>query len=410
MKSPVWAVALYEYTRHVLRRRFVFAVLSIPALIALTIGVAYLAIQSEENLTPGGYVDLSGTLADPRPAPPDPSRQDAPLIPYVDEAGARAALDAGDIQAYYVVAGDYAATGRVDLVYRKQPSRNVTSHMYRFLQANLLSGRPPEIAARAAGGDELTIRAPDGSREFGETPTAGQLMPLIAGFAFVMLIFMTSSYIMQAVADEKENRTMEILVTSISPGQLLTGKVLGTVAIGFTLLATWIAVGALAAGIGGALGLVWLQDLRTDVSTMLLMLLVLVPAFVLVAALMAAIGATVTEAQEGQQMTGIIVLPFMIPVYLIVPLMEYPHSPFSIGLTLFPITAPLTIVVRSTFTVVPAWQYAAASAIITACAVGAAWLAGRAFRLGMLRYGQRLDLRELLGRAPRVPAGEVRRG
>jgi ABC-2 type transport system permease protein len=176
------------------------------------------------------------------------------------------------------------------------------------------------------------------------------------------------------------------------------------VAIGLTLLVTWVAVGALAVGIGSALGLTWLRDLRTDVPTLLLMLLVLVPAFVLVAAFMAAIGATVTEAQEGQQMTGIIVLPFMIPVYLIVPLMEYPHSLFSIGLTLFPITAPLTIVVRSTFTVVPLWQYAAASAILIACAAGAIWLAGRAFRLGMLRYGQRIDLRELLGRAPRGQA------
>jgi len=413
MKSPIWAVAVYEYTRHVLRRRFIFAVLSIPALIALTVGIAALAIHSEEDLTPAGYVDLSGMLANPRPAPPDTSRTDAPLIPYAGEADARAALDAGEIQAYYVLARDFATSGRVELVYRKEPSRNVTSHMYRLLQANLLAGQSPEIAARAAGGSALTLLSPDGSRRFDESPTVGQFMPLIAGFAFIMLIFMTSGYVMQAVADEKENRTMEILVTSISSGQLLTGKLLGTVAIGLTLLATWVAVAALAAGIGGALGLVWLQDLRTDVATMLLMLFVLVPAFVLVAALMAAIGATVTEAQEGQQMTGIIVLPFMIPVYLIVPLMEYPHSLFSIGLTLFPITAPLTIVVRSTFTVVPAWQYAAASALVTACAAGAVWLAGRAFRLGMLRYGQRINWRELLGRAqpvPAQPAGEARHG
>ncbi len=404
--ARLWAIARYEYTRHVLRRRFIFSVLSVPALILLTVGVAYFAIQSERNLTPVGYVDHSGVLAGARPAPGSDSGDYAPLIAYAGDAAARAALDAGTIQAYYVVAPDYATTRRVDLVYYKEPSRNATQAFNRFLEINLLANQSSEVAARVVGGAELTMRSADGSREFGESPTLGQLMPLIAGFAFFMLIFMTSGYVMQAVADEKENRTMEILVTSVSPGQLLAGKLLGTVAIGFTLLAAWVAFAVLTLYVGGeVMGLAWLRGVSVDVPTLLPMLLVLLPAFVLVAALMAMIGATVTEVQEGQQATGIIILPFMIPLYLTVPLIEAPNSPFSIGMSLFPITAPLAMVVRATFTVVPMWQYAASTAILVACAAGAVWLAGRAFRMGMLRYGQRLDLREIFGRRAAGAAG-----
>jgi ABC-2 type transport system permease protein len=79
-------------------------------------------------------------------------------------------------------------------------------------------------------------------------------------------------------------------------------------------------------------------------------------------------------------------------------LMSNPNSPLAIGLSLFPLTAPLTMLMRDGLTILPAWQIALSAAIQVLSAVGAIWLAGRAFRLGMLRYGKRLKWREVFAK------------
>jgi ABC-2 type transport system permease protein len=125
------------------------------------------------------------------------------------------------------------------------------------------------------------------------------------------------------------------------------------------------------------------------------MLLLMLPAFMMISALMAAIGSTVTEAREGQQVAGLITLPVWIPYLLIMPIMETPNSPLAVALSLFPLTAPLTIVLRSGFTIIPTWQITLSLVLLILSALGALWLAGRTFRLGMLRYGKRLRWREI---------------
>jgi ABC-2 type transport system permease protein len=97
-------------------------------------------------------------------------------------------------------------------------------------------------------------------------------------------------------------------------------------------------------------------------------------------------------------MTGLISLPIWIPYMLTVVLMNNPNSPMAIVLSMLPLTAPITMLVRDSLTILPAWQIALCAVIQIACAAAAIWAAGRAFRLGMLRYGKRLSLRELFGR------------
>jgi ABC-2 type transport system permease protein len=199
---------------------------------------------------------------------------------------------------------------------------------------------------------------------------------------------------MQAVVDEKENRTMEILMTSVSPDQFMAGKIIGDIAIGMTQMIIWGLFVLLGLFIGKNY-LEWLQNVRIEWDLVVLMLLLMFPAFVMVSALMAAIGATVTEAREGQQVVGLISLPIWIPYLLIMPIMESPNSPLAVAFSLFPLTAPLTIVLRSGFTIIPTWQIILSLVVLFLSALGALWLAGRAFRLGMLRYGKRLRLKEL---------------
>jgi ABC-2 type transport system permease protein len=398
--TKLWHVAWHEYRRHVFKRRFVLiGLLSVPLLILVMVGLFFLIISLNTNTTPLGYVDYSGLLADPLPAPaPEPPDRPVPILPFETEAAARSALEAGQIQAYYVLPADYLSTGRLSVIHLgalKSPAR---TQFYDFLTANLLRSTDPVIANRLVQGAELIVQSPDGSRSISSKNWFNVLVPIVAGIAFIIAMFSTGGYLMQAVVEEKENRTMEVIITSVSPNQFMAGKIIGDTAIGLTQIILWmlfIVIPILV--LRNTMS--FLRGIQIAPQTLLLGVFVMFPAFILVSALMAAIGATVSEAREGQQMVGMLSLPIWIPYMLTSLLMSNPNSPLALGLSLFPLTAPLTMLMRDGLTILPAWQIALSSAIQVLSAVGAIWLAGRAFRLGMLRYGKRLKWREVFARS-----------
>jgi len=393
-------VSWHEYQRHVFKRRFVLVgLLSVPLIILVIVGLIFLVVSLDTNTAPLGYVDYSGLLADPLPAPaPEPPDRPVPILPFETEAAARSALDAGKIQAYYVLPADYLSTGRLSVVHLGALKSPASTQFYAFLTTNLLRSTDPVVANRLVKGAEIIVQSPDGSRSVSSQNWFNVVVPMVAGIAFIIAMFSTGGYLMQAVVEEKENRTMEVIITSVSPNQFMAGKIIGDTAIGLTQIILWslfivIPILVLRNTIS------FLRGIQIAPETLLLAVFVMFPAFVLVSALMAAIGATVSEAREGQQMVGMISLPIWIPYMLTGLLMSNPNSPLAIGLSLFPLTAPLTMLMRDGLTILPAWQIALSASIQVFSAAGAIWLAGRAFRLGMLRYGKRLKWREVFARS-----------
>ena len=403
----LWLVAKYEYTRNVFKKSFVLLILSVPLILALSVGLGWLIHRMENPDVPVGYVDHAGVLADPIPAPRrgdspnNPSSSDlVTLLPFQTEKEAREALESKAIQAYYVVAADYRQTNQVELVYVEPPGDNVTRQFWDFMQINKLTDVPPDVARRAVAGSNLIVRWPDdgpgGGREFSEKTFLNNLLPFFIGLIFIMLLFMSSGHLTQAVATEKENRTMEIVVTSISPGQLIGGKVLGIMAMTLTLVIAWSAFAALAVLVGGRfLDIGVLKNVSIDPRMAVTMLAIAAPTYVMLASLMAAVGATVAEGQDAQQVAGLFSLPVVAPLWLGVMIIENPNGPLAVALSLFPPTALSTTAMRIMSVPIPLWQIAVSVTLLVLSAGGAVWLAGRAFRLGMLRYGQRLDWREL---------------
>jgi len=396
--SKLWLVALHEYRRHVFNRRFIFGLLSVPLVIVLLIGLIFLIIAMENNTTPIGYVDYSGLLSDPLPAPrPTAPDRPVPLIAFANETDAQAALDAGRIQAYYVLPADYRITGVLRVVHINQLKSPASQQFYNFLGANLLKGTNPAIAARLVKGADVTVQSADSSRSLSSDNWFSFVFPMIAGIGFIIAMFTSGGYLMQAVVEEKENRTMEVVITSVSSDQFMAGKIVGDTCVGLTQILAWLLLIVIPILVERN-AVPFLQGLRLSSQTLAVLVFTMLPSFVLVAALMAAIGATVTEAREGQQMTGLISLPIWVPYMLIGLLMSNPNSPLSLALSMIPFTAPVAMLVRDGLTILPVWQIALSSAIQILCAVAAIWLAGRAFRLGMLRYGKRLSWRELFAR------------
>jgi ABC-2 type transport system permease protein len=404
--SKLYRIALYEYQRNVFKRSFLLALLSVPLMIGLMVGVGFVMESLNNDNSPVGYVDHAGLFADPVPVPVTGSKRPVDFVAFQAEEDARAALEAGDIQAFYVVDADYHMTRDVGLFYLKEPGRNATRQFYDFIQINLLDDQPPDIARRAALlGESVTVRSLDGRRQVtGGGPTFGIIMPLLVGFAFLFLLLMSSGYLGQAVAEEKENRIMEILTTSVSPMQLIGGKVLGIVAISFTQLLAWILVSVLAIVIARQAGIEWFRNPSMDWGTTLATVTLAIPSYILASALMTTIGATMSSAHESQSTGVLVFVLFASPLWFGWAMVDTPDAALPLTLSFLPFTSFMTITVRNIFGVVPSWQVAASVAIQTVSAVGALWLASRAFRLGMLRYGQRLNLREILGRGDKTPA------
>ena len=394
----IWRVLAYEYTRQIRRKGFWFGLLSVPLLILFMAGLIFILINMEIDTTPIGYVDKSGFLANPVPAPaPQPPDRPVPMIAFPDEAAARKALDEGKIQAYYVLSPTYLQDAKAQLVYQKEPKQMARTQFVDFLVANLLAQQNPEYADRIVEGAHITSRSLDGSREVGPNDMLAIFIPIIGAVVFFITVFSSAGYIMQAVVEEKENRTMEIMVTSVSPSQLMAGKIIGVICVGLTQLLSWI----LFVLVGMTVASAWypaLQSVRFSPATALTMAAVLVPCYVMLAGLMAAVGATVTEAREGQQIVGLFTMPIWIPYILINTMIQNSNSPLAVGLSLFPLTSPMAILLRMGFTVIPTWQIVVAVLLLSLSALGSLWLAGRTFRLGMLMYGKKLSWRQVFAR------------
>jgi ABC-2 type transport system permease protein len=398
--TKLWNVAWHEYQRRVFSRRFVLVgLLSVPLVALVMVGLVFLILSLDTNTTPVGYVDHSGLLANPLPAPaPEPPDKPVPIVPFKTETAARSALDAGQIQAYYVLPVDYLSSGSLTVFHLNEFKSSARIQFYNFLTVNLLRNTDPVIGNRLVKGTEVIVQSVDGSRSVSSQNWFSVILPMVAGIAFIIAMFSTGGYLMQAVVEEKENRTMEVIITSVSPNQFMAGKIIGDTATGLTQIILWlvfivIPILVLRNTIS------FLKGIQISPQTLLLVIFVMFPAFVMISALMAAIGATVAEAREGQQMVSILSLPIWIPYMLTALLMSNPNSPLALGLSLFPLTAPLTMLMRDGLTILPAWQIILSSAIQILCAAAAVWLAGRAFRMGMLNYGKRLRWREVFSKS-----------
>ena len=172
----------------------------------------------------------------------------------------------------------------------------------------MLANQPKEISQRLLQGSTISVRSADGSRQQKSAGIFSFLLPFINGLLLVVVIAISGSYLLRAMMEEKENRIMEILITSVSPNQLMTAKVIANLLVGLTQLMVWL--------IFAILGLLAAQNIfhfnaisALNAGQIGLMIAIMLPAFVMIAALMTAVGATFTEPREAQQISSLFILP-----------------------------------------------------------------------------------------------------
>ena len=393
----LWLVAKHDYLKNVRQKGFLIALFSLPIFIGLSVGLGYFMQAQTKSQDSIGYVNQSRLLDDPLSinSISDQERVDIIRLSGIEEADEL--LQEGILQAYFLIPSDYPENNDIELFYFEEPGENATRDFFDFLQLNLISNFPQDIQKRVSIGTNTNIRTPDGSRSFpSNNPSVNMFLPLIFGLGFIMLLLISSGYLMSGFLEEKSNRTIELLLTSLSPTQLVGSKLITMVAIGLTMLITWVAVGIIAFTLGVQfLALEWMKELTINWLDVITILSVALPSYIFAAALMLGIGLLLGNSQESESIGPLFFMVAFIPLWFLVPITRDLNGPIAVLLSTLPISSILTIGLRNIFIQIPIWQIIFSISVQILMVLGALWLAVRTFRIGMLQTGRRIRFGEL---------------
>jgi ABC-2 type transport system permease protein len=357
-----------------------------------------------------GYVDQSGLI---QTVPHDfPA---GTMVPYPDLASARRALDAGEIPAYYIVPQGYLTTGRLVAV---RPAYNPLSppeptEMDWVLLVNLLGGdvlaagrvwRPMELQTTALAPDPTPDEQADVANPYlaVEHNDFIRTLPVLVTLLLYGVILLSAGLALNSVSEEKKHRTMEILLTSISPRQMLTGKIIALGVAGLIQAAVWGAIGYLLFAVNG-----WTRYLPAGVSIppslALWGVVYFLLGYALYATLMAGAGALIPDLKETPMVSVLLAAPAFVGFEIGLWTAPNPHGALSTAASLFPLTAPFSMLNRLMIGGVPLWQVLLSTGLMVVTVPMVVGIVARVFRAQNLLSGEPFSMRRyvrvILGQA-----------
>ena len=390
----------HEFLHTIKRRGFIIMTLIVPLVALLAIGGFQLISGVAEPPVAGevtiGYVDKSGGFEGYT------QQGKVNLVRFDTQDDATEALVGGDIKEYFVIPPDYISTGVVSLyTLEKQlvAPEDVARAIRNFLLSNLLEGK---VSAATVDRVEaplnlVTTRLTETGDIAPEQGGFGTfIIPVVFGILLVFAIIFSSTYLLQGLVEEKENRLIEILLSSVSARQLLTGKVLGIGVAGLVQVGVWVISASLLLSLASSTFGGFISTIQLPANFLVLAVVYFILGYLLFAVLSAGIGAISSSSREGQQLIGIFTLPLFIPLWFMSLLIAFPNNPIWVVLTIFPLTAPVEVMLRLGVSDIPAWQLAASIAVLVFSIIGALLLTSRVFRTYLLMYGKRPKFGEII--------------
>jgi ABC-2 type transport system permease protein len=224
----------------------------------------------------------------------------------------------------------------------------------------------------------------------------GRLLEIVV---MVMLLYMAVLFygisVMRSVLEEKNSRIMEVLLSSATSTELMTGKLLGVGAVGLTQILVWTLIGGLFVLPSLAMQ-PNLSNLQLSPGVMVAFVLFFLLGYLLYSTMYAAIGAITTTEQEGQQLQFLIVIPLVLSVFMLNPAIRAPDSPAVMWMSMIPFFAPIVMYTRIVLQTPPLWQIGLSLALLIGTVWGLLVLCARIYRIGVLIYGKRPTLPEVL--------------
>ncbi|PID85933.1 MAG: hypothetical protein CSB13_05550 [Chloroflexi bacterium] len=328
---------------------------------------------------PIAYVDEAGLIQE---LPPDVDPQW--MQSYPDIEAVEALLMAAEIEQYFIIPADYLSAGEVIVITREfQPFNVLNDELIHYVLAYNLTGDQETAVTLIDPTRALTAQAmaPESTNDAFNPLTF--LVPFATMFIFFFLISISSGYMVQSVAREKENRTIEILLVSLRPRELMLGKVLGLSGVALIQVIVWLGGGFLALHRAGSMFSSF-GHFALPPGFLVWALLFFALGYILYASLMGVVGTLSPNAREAGQYTFIVMLPLLLPVWLNFAFFQNPNGALVTGLSLFPLTAPTSMMTRMVAGVVPLWQILLSLAGLAVTTYGFVLFAARFFRADTL--------------------------
>lgn len=425
-RNNTWVILQREYLNRVKKKSFLVLTILMPLLfVALMFAPALLSNVGKQSKT---YlvVDETGAYA--------ASFNDAVKDRYVFVADTAVAFDSLRAEAcngviYISASGLDGNRQKADFFYMtSEPSMDqlsgISSKMTSSLRQKIMQevgGMSQEIytLVNEAGVEIGAKNMETGEQTYSEVKT---VLGYLFGFLIYLFIFMFGGMIMSGVIEEKTNRIVEVLISSVRPMQLLTGKIVGISLVGLTQLLIWgvltfllVFVGGLAFGGGidaeslasaqqmasgapiemDAMGKVMDMIHSVNLSRLFLIFIAyFIGGYLLYAAMFAAVGAAVENENDTNQFMLPITVPLILSIIVSVNILNDPNGPVAFWFSMIPFTSPIAMMIRVPFGV-PGWELALSLGLLVLGCIGTTYLAAKIYRVGILMYGKKTSYKEL---------------
>jgi ABC-2 type transport system permease protein len=409
----VFTVVRREYMERVRTKSFILSTIAIPLfLLAMLLIPAFMAARGAETRTTLVILDGTGVLEEglgPRLEEADFNLAD-PDVASLAADSLEALIEAGELGGILVLDQATMTEGHVVFRGREGPSTIRSFGLQRAVMESVLEVRLREAAPDAdvaafLEGGELEVELVGLEDQDEAARDAARFTALLGVFLLYFILILYGQYVMRAVLEEKRDRIVEIVISSIRPSELMLGKILGVGGVGLTQLVIWVASAAfmvlmvvpmLVVSLPSLENVQELVELIPAVETAVLLLVFFPLGYFLYAALYAAAGAMCSSDEEVQQaqlpITLIIVAAFM----LVITTMDGPAPAWAQMLAMFPLFSPIMMFSQATQGLAPMWQVVLSVVLLAASVPAVAWVAGRIYRVGILMQGKRPTLPELV--------------
>jgi ABC-2 type transport system permease protein len=438
--NKMFAVMKREYLANVRRKMFIIMTLLFPVLMAALVFLPGLIMAKGMGKKRIAVLDGTGSLeaafARPNEAEPVDATKEArktlegrnrgPNLPttmtieYVDvggrdaDAAAKPYLtrlshddDAADkLEGVFVIPPTSVANAEAELKYYSRSSTDLMTQerLARMTNKSLQSmrlrsnGIQPELVEDLL--QDLPLQAVQLSRA-GVQKKGGELNFIVAFIlaALVMLpSFIYGQETMRGIVQEKTDRVVEVLISSVPPVQLLTGKILGVAAVGLTQITVWLTMIGVVGALGTAAAAMADINLAQFIKPMMFVyfFIFFLLAYLTYVCVYAIAGAVCNSEKEAQQFVMPIMMLMMVPWFLMMPIVLNPDAPFAVGFSLSPVFGPITMFVRTLVTDPPMWHVLLSIAISIATILAFFWVTAKIFRIGILSYGKRPTIPEIM--------------
>lgn len=413
----IWLIFKREYLTRVKSKGFVIGTLLIPFLGIVSVAlVAFFASHGSKTKFRIAIVDNIGGLGESIAQGLDTRARadqtqftiaqsiDRPGSSAAVEDGLRAQVNSSALDAYLVIPASLSQ--RVELHTRNPGNFGVIAPITAAVNEALIEAR---LSARGIHLKDLNdVTRDEGLRVIkvsagGEAVEKGQTFGVAIGLVLLlyMSLLMYGIMTMRSVLEEKTSRTMEVLISSVQPFELLTGKILGVAGVAFTQFLIWIASLGLLLSYGAAMAAMLnpgssFQAVHIPFSLLIWAIFFFFGGYFLYSAMFAAIGAACSTEQDAAQLQWLAMGPLVFTVMIYWTVLSDPSSKMSLILSEIPWFSPVLMPMRISIQSPPIWQLVLSVVLLLLAIFGVIYLSAKVYRIGVLMYGKRPTLPELV--------------